>query len=153
MNKLTSVCILVLFVAVTGIAQHVYASDVHPGSFASGTLLTGVEFSAPSNEALPVEIVTTDNFKTPNGEEAVTTKGCVIFGSAFMRGDSRRVFIRAEKVTCPANAGESREMAVKGHIVDKDGIIGLKVDRLKSGEISVKAVRPISIFLTEGFKM
>lgn len=94
------------------------------GSFAEGTLLTGV-FAPVEGQALPVLIRLSSEWTTPD-------RGRVPIGDAFLIGkaqgdaNSERATVQLEKLSYVHTNGRSIELPVNGFIVDKDGIQGAK---------------------------
>src|SRR5581483_6927742 len=94
------------------------------GSFAEGTLLTGV-FAPVEGQALPVLIRLSSEWTTPD-------RGRVPIGDAFLIGkaqgdaNSERATVQLEKLSYVHTNGRTIELPINGFIVDTDGIQGAK---------------------------
>jgi len=93
------------------------------GSFAEGTLLTGV-YAPTEGGVLPVQIRLDLAIVGPN-RSRIPIQGAFLIGKATGDPNSQRVVIQLDKLSYVKADGRSVEVNVNGYVADDDGVQGL----------------------------
>ncbi len=93
------------------------------GSFAEGTLLTGV-YAPTEGGVLPVQIRLDLAIIGPN-RSRIPIQGAFLIGKATGDPNSQRVVIQVDKLSYVKADGRSVEVNVNGYVADDDGVQGL----------------------------
>jgi|GEM_PF-1954241 len=93
------------------------------GSFAEGTLLTGV-YAPTEGGALPVEIRLDLAWIGPN-RSRVPIQEAFLIGKAQGDANSRRVVVQITKLSYVKEGGETIEVPLNGYVTDDDGVLGI----------------------------
>ena len=132
------------------------------GSYAQGTLMTGVAVALPEvvpDDPSPVLIRIDSGFFTPAGG-IVNMEGCLAYGRAEWADHISRVVVEIYNISCPFK-GKYYEKRIKGYLFDTRGNLGFRGrivprtkyiygERIETGTVYVKAGTPTFIYIEEG---
>ncbi|MCL4492040.1 MAG: hypothetical protein M1510_09085 [Nitrospirae bacterium] len=94
------------------------------GAFASFTLTSGA-YAPETGEQMPVSAIIDKAFVGPN-KSAVPLKGCFFLGKARGNTAEKMADIKAVKMACVWENGETFETDITGYVTGEDGRFGLK---------------------------
>ncbi len=93
------------------------------GSFAEGTLLTGV-YAPTQGSAQPVQMRVDLTFIGPS-RSRIPIQGAFVVGKAVGEPNAVRAVIQLEKISFVREGGQAVEVPVNGYVADDDGVMGL----------------------------
>ncbi|MBI2901134.1 MAG: TraB/VirB10 family protein [Planctomycetes bacterium] len=96
---------------------------VPAGSFAEGTLLTGV-YAPTEGQPMPVKIRLDRAFVGPN-RTRIPFQEAFLIGKAVGDPNSERVVVQLDRLSYVKQNGETIEVAINGYVVDEDGVQGV----------------------------
>lgn len=141
-------------------AEGVY--NVPTGSWATGTLLTGISVALPGTVVDPAPVVfrIEDGFYTPQ-DGYVDMTGCYAHGTAYWADHISRVVIEIKHISCP-QGDRIYEKEILGYIYDAQGNFGFDADitpiekevwgiKIRTGIASIPAFVQGVLFLRQGF--
>lgn len=122
-----------------------------PGTFTTGTLLTGglvATGGGSGGRPMPVLLQVEDTAFLPNNWRS-DVKDCRVTGSASGDLSTERVQVRLDRLSCAGPNGEALDVRVYGYAVGADGRVGLKGKLVtKSGQAIANALK---LSLLSGF--
>jgi hypothetical protein len=149
----------IFIVVKEGISQ---TFNVPTGSWATGTLLTGISVALPGTVVDPGPVVfrIEDGFYTP-ADGYVDMTGCYAHGTAYWADHISRVVIEIKHITCP-QGNKVYEIETLGYIYDQFGNFGYGGNitefekevwglRIRTGIAQVPAFSPGVLFIRQGF--
>ena len=118
---------------------------VAPNSYVSATVLVGVDMTTGvggSQDPKPVLLRITGNTQGVGMDgkfQSTNLTGCMVNGAAYAELSSEKVYIKAERITCPAGDGQFMTSKVEGFVTykGKAGVRGRVVSR--EGDYANKA--------------
>ncbi len=93
------------------------------GSFAEGTLLTGV-YAPVEGQPMPVKLRVDRAFVGPN-RTRIPIQEAFLVGKATGDPNSERVVVQLDRLSYVKPSGEAVEVAVNGYVADDDGVQGI----------------------------
>lgn len=136
--------------------------NVPAGSWATGTILTGIYVALPELviDPAPVVMRIEDGFFTP-GDGYVDMTGCYAHGTAYWADHISRVVIEIKKIECPAG-NIVHNIDTLGYLYDDEGNLGFDAEitpvekeiwgiRIRTGYAHVPSFTPSILFLRKGF--
>jgi hypothetical protein len=136
--------------------------NVPTGSWATGTLLTGISVALPGTVVDPGPVVfrIEDGFYTP-ADGYVDMTGCYAHGTAYWADHISRVVIEIKYITCP-QGNKIYEIETLGYIYDQFGNFGYGANinefekeiwglKIRTGIAQVPAFSPGALFIRQGF--
>jgi hypothetical protein len=136
--------------------------NVPTGSWATGTLLTGISVALPGTFVDPGPVVfrIEDGFYTP-ADGYVDMTGCYAHGTAYWADHISRVVIEIKYITCP-QGNKIYEIETLGYIYDQFGNFGYGANinefekeiwglKIRTGIAQVPAFSPGALFIRQGF--
>ncbi len=136
--------------------------NVPTGSWATGTLLTGISVALPGTVVDPGPVVfrIEDGFYTP-ADGYVDMTGCYAHGTAYWADHISRVVIEIKHITCP-QGNKIYEIETLGYIYDQFGNFGYEANinrfekeiwglKISTGIAQVPAFSPGVLFIRQGF--
>ncbi len=136
--------------------------NVPTGSWATGTLLTGISVALPGTVVDPGPVVfrIEDGFYTP-ADGYVDMTGCYAHGTAYWADHISRVVIEIKHITCP-QGNKIYEIETLGYIYDEFGNFGYEANinefekeiwglKIRTGIAQVPAFSRGALFIREGF--
>ena len=122
-----------------------------PGTFTTGTLLTGglvATGGGSEGRPMPVLLQVEDTAFLPNNWRS-DVKDCRVTGSASGDLSTERVQVRLDRLSCAGPNGEALDVRVYGYAVGADGRVGVKGKLVtKSGQAIANALK---LSLLSGF--
>lgn len=158
--------IVILFVVITYNLflkrSYTQVLNVPVGSFATGTILTGISVALPGEviDPSPVVFRIDEGFFTPS-DSLVDMSGCYAHGTAYWADHISRVIVEIKDITCPQ--GEKlHHIEALGYLYDEEGGFGFDGEitryekeiwgiRIRTGYATVPAFSRGILFLRQGF--
>ncbi|MCS7213846.1 MAG: hypothetical protein NZ927_06465 [Candidatus Calescibacterium sp.] len=136
--------------------------NVPTGSFATGTILTGISVALPGEviDPSPVVFRIDEGFFTP-ADSIVDMSGCYAHGTAYWADYISRVVIEIKDITCPQGE-KTYHIEALGYLYDENGGFGFEGEitryekevwgiRIRTGYATVPAFSRGILFLRQGF--
>ncbi|HEX7945221.1 MAG TPA: TraB/VirB10 family protein, partial [Phenylobacterium sp.] len=124
---------------------YVTADFVPPNAYAPAEVLVGVDSATSVNSAAdpkPVLLRLTGNAVSVGSDgryQRTNLKGCLVNGAAYGELSSEKVYVKLQRITCPASAKQFSVATVEGYVSQrgKAGVRGVVVER--AGGLTARA--------------